>query len=87
MAADHIASIVGTTAGILTVFNMFPQYFKVMRTKKTRDLALITFISLSCSSSLWVLYGVLRHDPILILANAPVFFFCFSILIMKVRYG
>ncbi len=83
----HIASLVGAIAGGLTVFNMFPQYLQVMRTKKTRDLALVTFVSLSCSSSLWVCYGVLRHDHIIILANCPVFFFSLSILVMKIRHG
>ncbi|HVA10959.1 MAG TPA: SemiSWEET family transporter [Candidatus Dormibacteraeota bacterium] len=83
----HVVSIVGTLAAALTVFNMFPQYLKVMKTKHTKDLATATFISLTCSSFLWITYGALRHDHIILLANTPVFFFCSSILIMKVRHG
>lgn len=87
MTAAHLASIVGTLAACLTVFNMFPQYLKVMKTKHTRDLAMATFISLTCSSSLWVSYGALKHDHIILLANMPVLFFCSSILIMKIKHG
>lgn len=87
MSAEHIATIVGTIAACLTVFNMFPQYLQVMKTKHTKDLALATFISLSCSSFLWVSYGALQHDLVILLANIPVFFFCTSILVMKIRYG
>jgi len=82
-----IVTLVGATAGALTVFNMFPQYLKVMRTKQTHDLSKITFISMSCSSFLWVLYGVLKSDTVIIVANTPVFFFVTSILWMKVRHG
>lgn len=81
----QLASFIGIVAAALTVFNMFPQYLRVMRTKQTNDLSRATFISLTCSSALWVLYGVLRSDYVLILANTPVFFFVFSILIVKVR--
>lgn len=82
-----VTSVIGTTAGILTVFNMFPQYLKVMRTKHTRDLSRLTFMSLSCSASLWVIYGILKPDYIIIFANTWAAFFSISILTMKVRHG
>lgn len=86
MTADQGATIVGSVAGILTVFNMFPQYLKVMKTKHTTDLSRATFISITCSSFLWVIYGILRQDTVIIIANTPVFFFCSSILYMKIKY-
>ena len=82
-----IASIVGGVAGALTMFNMFPQYVKVLKTKQTDDLSKATFISISCSSFLWIIYGIMKYDAIIILANTPVFFFCVSILFMKIKYG
>ena len=82
-----LTTAIGTAAGILTMFNMFPQYLKVMKTKQTRDLSRATFTSLTCSSCLWVTYGVLRHDNIIIIANSLVFFFVISILYMKIKHG
>ncbi len=79
-------STIGATAGLLTIFNMFPQYLKVMKTKHTQDLSRATFVSMSCSSFLWIIYGVLRSDVVIIFPNAPVFFFCVSILVMKLKY-
>jgi MtN3 and saliva related transmembrane protein len=84
--AMNAASVVGALAGALTVFNMFPQYLKVMKTKHTQDLSKATFISISCSSFLWIIYGALRSDVVIIVANTPVFFFCTSILVMKLKY-
>lgn len=79
--------VIGGIAACLTVFNMLPQYLKVMRTKHTKDLSRPTFISLSCSASLWVIYGILKHDSVIIFANTPAFFFVASILIMKIKHG
>lgn len=80
-------SVIGAAAAVLTVFNMFPQYLQVMKTKHTKDLSRATFTIITCSAALWVIYGILKHDPVIYGANTPVLFFCASILYMKLKYG
>jgi MtN3 and saliva related transmembrane protein len=80
-------SAIGATAAVLTVFNMLPQYIQVMRTKHTKDLSRLTFIIITCSVALWVIYGILKHDPVIYGANAPVLFFSASILFFKLKNG
>ncbi len=90
MENSQLATVVGTTAGVLTVFNLFPQYLQVMKTKHTKhtkDLSKATFISITISTFLWIGYGVLRSDLVLVFANSPVFFFSASILYVKVKYA
>lgn len=87
MTTENWATVVGTAAGLLTVFNLFPQYLKVMKTKHTKDLSKATFISITISALLWLTYGVLKSDNVLIMANTPVLFFSASILFMKLKHG
>ncbi len=85
--SNQLATAIGVAAGVLTVFNLFPQYLQVMKTKHTKDLSKATFISITISAFLWISYGVLRSDLVLVFANSPVFFFSASILYVKVKYA
>lgn len=79
--------IIGIAAGILTTAAFLPQLIRVIKTKHTKDLSLVTFSLFSLGVFLWLAYGVLLKEVPIILANAFTLVFAVSIVIMKIKYG
>ncbi|MDP2928256.1 MAG: SemiSWEET family transporter [Candidatus Omnitrophota bacterium] len=44
--------------------------FRSLRTRSVKDVSPVTLFQLSFGVILWVIYGIARRDPIIILANA-----------------
>lgn len=65
---DYI-QILGLVAAIFTTGANFPQTYKVIKTKSTKSLSTTSFLMLFCGSIIWVIYGFLRDDIPVILAN------------------
>jgi len=61
--------ILGLAAAVLTTGANFPQAYKVIKTKSTKSLSLVSFLMLFCGSITWVVYGFYRDDIPVILAN------------------
>jgi len=64
-----IGEIIGLTAACLTMFSFVPQIVKTARTRSSKDVSVVMLLQLSLGVSLWVVYGVYRRDPVIILAN------------------
>lgn len=65
-----ISQFVGLAASALTAFSFVPQVVKMYKSKHARDVSLATLIQLSSGVTLWMVYGVMIRDRIIILANA-----------------
>ena len=65
-----IWTIIGAIAATLTMFSFVPQIFKSLRTRSVHDVSPITLFQLSAGVCLWMIYGIARGDPIIIIANA-----------------
>jgi len=61
---------IGLIAATLTTLAFLPQVVRTWRRRSADDLSAGTFLLLFTGIVLWLLYGVLRRDPIIILANA-----------------
>lgn len=60
-------TILGFTAGICVTISVVPQIVKVWKTKKVKDISLLTFGILTFGIALWIVYGILKKDiPILV---------------------
>ena len=60
---------IGFCAAFLTTFGFVPQFIKLIKTKQTEGLSLLMMIQISCGLLLWLIYGILRKDIVLIAAN------------------
>jgi len=80
-------SIIGITAALLCTISFLPQVIKVIKTKKTRDLSLLTLSAFSLGVFLWFIYGFLIGKIPVILANGVTLLLVLLILISKIRYG
>ena len=63
-------TVLGSFAALLTMFGFVPQLVKIYRTRSVQDISLISLVQFCFGISLWVVYGMYLHNPIIILANA-----------------
>jgi len=79
--------IIGIAAGVFTTIAFLPQLIRVIKTKHTKDLSLVTFFLFATGVFLWLIYGVLLKELPIILANAITLVFVALIAIMKIKHG
>jgi MtN3 and saliva related transmembrane protein len=79
--------VIGIAAAILTTVSFVPQLIRILRTKHTKDLSLLTFSLFFLGVFLWLIYGMLIKELPVILANAATLIVALLILINKVKYG
>lgn len=65
-----ILSMVGLLAGTGTCVSFLPQMIRVVRRGDTGDLVLSMFLLHTSGLSLWIVYGILLENPILIAFNS-----------------
>jgi MtN3 and saliva related transmembrane protein len=80
------ADIIGTVAGILVLSSFIPQLLKAYKTKKMFDVSAHLMIFISSGMFLWVIYGLIRSDLVIIGTNASGFTLNITLLAMKFRY-
>ncbi|RZJ60751.1 MAG: hypothetical protein EOO45_14990 [Flavobacterium sp.] len=75
--------MIGLSAAFFTTAANVPQAIKVIKTGSTKSLAASTYMMLLAGGILWVIYGVMRDDTPVILANSIAGTLCGIILFMK----
>ena len=76
---------VGAAAAFCTSVSYFPQVRKTWDTGETGDLSQKMLLLLFCGLTLWVVYGVLRGDYVIIAANAVSVMLVGFVLYFKLR--
>jgi MtN3 and saliva related transmembrane protein len=82
-----LTTLLGLVAAALTTAANVPQVWKAWRTKQTDDLSLAMTLILSTGLGLWVIYGIMQSDLIIVLANAVAMALSTTLAIMKMRFG
>lgn len=75
--------VIGLLAAVLITGANIPQTIKIIRTRSTKSLSAATYAMLLLGGICWVVYGVLRNDIPIILANAISSLLCGTILFIK----
>lgn len=78
--------ILGLAAAFFTTAANIPQTIKVIRTRDVKSLSAVTYSMLFAGMVLWIIYGIIRKDFPIILANAIAGALCGVILFMKIVY-
>jgi MtN3 and saliva related transmembrane protein len=79
-----LATVIGLTAAVCTTAANLPQLKKAWVTGQTDDLSLKTLLLFGSGLVLWIIYGVLQKDVIIILANGISLLILSAILYLKV---
>lgn len=82
----NFITILGLVAAACTTISFLPQAIKAIKTKHTKDLSLGMYTLLSTGILLWLIYGLLKHDLPIVLANGVTLIFATTILVLKVKY-
>ena len=77
--------IIGTLAALLGSIMYIPQAWRVVKTRHTKDLSLVTQVLLLVVSLLWIVYGVGKNALLLIMVNAIIAVLATIILVIKLR--
>ena len=65
------ADIIGIIAGILVMSSSIPQIIKSYKSKKMTDVSIYLMSLIASGLFLWIIYGLIRSDPIIIGTNEP----------------
>jgi MtN3 and saliva related transmembrane protein len=80
-----LVTAVGGVAALCTTVSYFPQLRKCWQTGHTGDLSLTMFSVLAVGVGLWIVYGVLKADFVIISANTVSLALLLGILYFKLR--
>tara|TARA_B000000460_G_scaffold120395_1_gene84779 strand:- start:517 stop:780 length:264 start_codon:yes stop_codon:yes gene_type:complete len=75
----------GFLGGFLTTIAFVPQVIKSWRAKSVKDLSLIWLIIFNSGVTFWLIYGLLKSDIAIILANFVTLILSSSLLLMKLK--
>ena len=79
------ATVIGLAAAACTTAANLPQLKKAWTTGETDDISLKTLLLFACGLGLWVVYGVLQKDIVIILANGISLALLAGLLYLKLR--
>lgn len=87
MPEPWIVEAIGALAAALTTLGWLPQALKIIRERRTDGVSLATHLMIASGLLLWLVYGLLRASPPLVVANAVTLALVSVIVIMKLRLG
>jgi MtN3 and saliva related transmembrane protein len=78
--------ILGILATSFSTLAFIPQLVKIIKTKETKDLSLVSFSVLALGALCWLLYGIsIRQWPVIV-TNGTILIFLIFIVAMKLIY-
>jgi MtN3 and saliva related transmembrane protein len=80
-------NLLGYLAAVLTTCAFVPQALKTIRSRDTRAISLLMYVTFTAGIALWFMYGVALHSWPIILSNTVTFLLAATILTLKVRHG
>jgi len=78
-------TIIGLAAAVCTTGANLPQLKKAWTSGQTDDISLNMLLVLACGLALWVTYGVLKGDLVIILANGISLALIAALIFLKIR--
>ncbi|WP_114789090.1 SemiSWEET family sugar transporter [Niabella yanshanensis] len=79
-------TIIGVAASVCTAVSLFPQLVKIIREKKESDISYWMLAILITGLALWVWYGFMDEDYIIIVSNSVSLLINISVLILNIYY-
>jgi len=81
------AEILGYAAGAVTAFTFMPQLIKTWRDKSARDISLSMFLIAFINEIMWLVYGFMIDNFVIILTNAVMLLMSGIMIALKMKYG
>ena len=81
------ADMLGYADGALTAFTFLPQVLKTWKEKSAKDVSLYMFIIAFVNEIMWLVYGVMINNWVIILTNAVMLVMSGIMIWLKMRYN
>ncbi len=78
--------ILGYAAGAITCLTFLPQVIKTWQSKSAKDVSLNMFLIAALNEVMWIIYGALLNNWVIILTNAVVLCMSMIMIWLKFRY-
>lgn len=79
-------TLIGLIAAFGTTFSFLPQAIKIIKTKNTEGISLSMYLMFSTGVFLWLIYGYMKSDTPVMLANGITLILAVIILFLKIKY-
>lgn len=79
--------ILGYTAGAVTAFTFLPQVIKTWQSKSAKDVSLNMFLIAFANEIMWLAYGILLNNWVIISTNAAMLFMSGIMIWLKFKYN
>jgi MtN3 and saliva related transmembrane protein len=80
-------SLIGISAAFLTTLSFLPQIVKAYRTRRMKDVSRYLMILFTTGSILWIIYGIIHDDLVIVGANVTAAIFNLVLLYYSFLYG
>lgn len=87
MIEDVWVTILGSVAATLVTASFIPQIIRGYRTKHLGDVSYWLMIMICVGMSMWIVYGVIKQDYVIIGANISTIVLNIVLLVLKMRYS
>jgi MtN3 and saliva related transmembrane protein len=81
-----LADTIGIIAGALVLSSFIPQLFKAYKTKRMIDVSIYLMGLIASGMFLWIVYGIIRKDLVIIGTNVSGFILNVILIILKLKY-
>lgn len=79
--------ILGYAAGAITTLTFLPQVLKTIKEKSAKDVSLMMFIIAAINEVMWIVYGALKDDMVIILTNSVILCLSVTMIYLKLNYN
>ncbi len=82
----NLTTIIGISASFFTAIALVPQLIKLIKEKKAEGLSLGMLSALLAGLSLWIYYGHLKKDWLIIISNSVSLLFNIVTAVLTLKY-
>ncbi|AHF15791.1 SemiSWEET family sugar transporter [Niabella soli] len=79
--------LLGAVAGVITTLTFLPQVIKTIKDKSVKDISLMMFVIAAVNEAMWIVYGALKNDWVIILTNAVILCLSLTMIYLKIAYA
>lgn len=82
----NTVDILGYSACAVTALTFLPQVLKTWKEKSAANVSLLMFIIAWINEVMWIVYGVMKHDNVIIVTNVIMITLCSVMISLKLKY-
>ena len=82
----NFTDVLGYSACAVTALTFLPQVIKTWKEKSARNVSLLMFIIAAVNEVMWIAYGFLRDDMVIVVTNVIMIAMASVMISLKLRY-